>query len=121
MSNTQTIESQATNTEPQTTNTKAAEDTYTGEILLTMPKTMHRKLAEAAKNEGVELNQYLMMLLSEQNALQAIGSVQNKLDELNQQIRAREATMRQTERTARQQRLAYDNRYIENIESGLND
>ncbi len=121
MSNTQTIESQATNAEPQTANTKAAEGTYSGEILLTMPKTMHRKLAEAAENEGVDLNQYLMMLLSEQNALQAIGSVQKKLDELNQQIRAREAAIHQTERTARQQRLAYDNRYIENLESGLND
>lgn len=121
MSNTQTIESQAANTEPQMTNTKAAEGTYSGEILLTMPKTMHRKLAEAAENEGVDLSQYLIMLLSEQNALQAIGSVQKKLDELNQQIRAREAAIHQTERTARQQRLAYDNRYIENLESGLND
>ncbi|MGB3299882.1 MAG: toxin-antitoxin system HicB family antitoxin [Phormidesmis sp.] len=123
MSNLQTIESPAANAEPQTTNDKpaAAAIEYDGKTLLTLPKSLHRKLAEAADSEGVDLNQYLVMLLSEQNALNAVGSVQQKLDELNQQIRVKEASIRQSDRLARQQRLAYDNRYIENLESGLND
>ena len=94
---------------------------YSGEVSLTVPKTLHRKLAEAAQAEGVELNQYLVALLSERNAVNAVSTVQAELDAANQRLREREAVMRQMERRAREQRLSYDNRYIEDIESGLND
>ncbi|MEM6450482.1 MAG: toxin-antitoxin system HicB family antitoxin [Cyanobacteria bacterium P01_D01_bin.105] len=94
---------------------------YSGEVSLVVPKTLHKKLTEAAKAEGVELNQYLVALLSERNAVNAIGNVQAELDAANQRLREREAVMRQMERRAREQRLSYDNRYIEDIESGLND
>lgn len=40
------------------------DDTYSGKLLLRMPKTLHRNLAEAADKEGVSLNQYIIFLLS---------------------------------------------------------
>ncbi|MFK8181930.1 MAG: toxin-antitoxin system HicB family antitoxin [Phormidesmis sp.] len=94
---------------------------YSGKALLTMPKTLHRKLAEAAKAEGVDLNQYIIAMLSEHSALQSVSSVQAKLDTVNQRLREREAVMRQMERRSREQRLSYDNRYVEDVDSGLND
>ena len=101
-------------------NSASTED-YSGKTMLTMPKTLHRKLAEAAQAEGVDLNQYIVTLLSEQNAINSVNSVQAKLDAVNQRLREREAVMRQMERRAREQRLSYDNRYIEDVDSGLND
>lgn len=103
-----------------TTDSASTQD-YSGKTTLTMPKTLHRKLAEAAKAEGVDLNQYIVTLLSEQNAINAVNSVQTKLDAVNQRLREREAVMRQMERRAREQRLSYDNRYVEDVDSGLND
>ena len=112
-----------TETKPVAETNPAAEtqEDYSGQTLLTMPKTLHRKLSEAAQAEGVELNQYIVSLLSEQNALHSVSNVQAKLDEVNQRLREREAVMRQMERRAREQRLSYDNRYIEDVDSGLND
>jgi antitoxin HicB len=37
---------------------------YTGKLLLRMPKSLHRRLAEAAEQENVSLNQYIVFLLS---------------------------------------------------------
>lgn len=37
---------------------------YSGKLLLRMPKSLHRRLAEAAEKENVSLNQYLVFLLS---------------------------------------------------------
>jgi antitoxin HicB len=38
---------------------------YSGKLLLRIPKYLHRRLAETAKNEGVSLNQYILSVLSE--------------------------------------------------------
>ena len=100
---------------------ESKESDYSGKISLTVPKTLHRKLSEAAQAEGVDLNQHIVMLLSEQNALHSVSNVQAKLDSVNQRLREREAVMRQMERRAREQRLSYDNRYVEDIDAGLND
>jgi hypothetical protein len=87
---------------------------YSGEALLKMPKTLHRKLAEAAAKEGVDLNQYLVTLLSEQNA---VGKVQNRLDEMSRRLAREESLAYVRERTT----PAYNNRYIEDIDSGIDD
>jgi antitoxin HicB len=44
-------------------------DRYSGKFPLRLPKSMHRKLAEAAEQDGVSLNQYLVMLLSEKHCI----------------------------------------------------
>ncbi len=41
---------------------------YSGKILLRLPKSLHKKLAEAAQKEGVSINTYIVNLLSERNA-----------------------------------------------------
>lgn len=99
---------------------------YSGEVQLTMPKSLHFKLAEAAAREGVDLNQYLVTILSEQNALSTMGDVQEKLDKINQQLSPEGTSARFRELSARdqrtrQRRVAYNSRYIEDWESGLND
>ncbi|PZO60325.1 MAG: hypothetical protein DCF15_02205 [Phormidesmis priestleyi] len=114
---------------------------YSGEALINMPKDLHQKLVEAAAQAGIDFNQYIVALLSEQNTLQAIGNVQNTLNEINQQLRPQEGardnlreSLRETressaslrelsyrDQRARERRLAYDNRYVEDWESGLND
>ena len=43
-------------------------DRYAGKFPLRIPKTLHRKLAENAEKDGISLNQYMVMLLSERNA-----------------------------------------------------
>ncbi len=109
MSNTQTAESK-----PST------EGEYNGEIQIKVSKTLHQKLANAAEREGVDLSQYLATLLSEQNAFssmgQAVSDVQQKLNELNRQLRLTESSANN-----RRERVTYDNRYIEDPDSGLND
>jgi antitoxin HicB len=40
------------------------EPTYSGRVLVRMPKTVHRRLAEQAEEEGVSLNQLAVALLS---------------------------------------------------------
>lgn len=113
--------SQTTETDSKPVAQESNEADYSGKISLTVPKTLHRKLSEAAQAEGVDLNQHIVTLLSEQNALHSVSNVQAQLDSANQRLREREAVMRQMERRAREQRLSYDNRYIEDIDSGLND
>lgn len=48
---------------------------YSGKFNLRLPKSLHRELAEAAKDEGVSLNQYVTMLLSRGNAQARIESL----------------------------------------------
>ncbi|ACK73800.1 protein of unknown function UPF0150 (plasmid) [Gloeothece citriformis PCC 7424] len=43
----------------------ANDDQYSGRVLLRMPRSLHRKLAEGSKQEGVSLNQFFVFLLSE--------------------------------------------------------
>ena len=40
-------------------------ETYSGRLLLRLPKTLHGRLAKDAKRDGVSLNTYLVSLLSE--------------------------------------------------------
>lgn len=42
----------------------STEVTYSGKLLLRMPKSLHRRLAEQAEQENVSLNQYIVFLLS---------------------------------------------------------
>jgi hypothetical protein len=107
MSNPPTPDSQPTSETPD-------EVDYSGEALLKMPKTLHRKLAEAAEKEGVDLNQYLVALLSEQNA---VGKVQHSLDAMSRRMAREESLAYVRERTT----PTYSNRYIEDIESGIDD
>ena len=37
---------------------------YSGQFKLRIPKSLHKKLSEKAKEEGVSLNQYCVYLLS---------------------------------------------------------
>jgi antitoxin HicB len=48
------------------------EDKYSGKFALRMTKTLHRKLTEAAEQEGVSINQYMVTLLAENNALHEV-------------------------------------------------
>lgn len=138
MSNPQTAETELL---PKAESESEHDAKYSGEALITMPKDLHQKIAEAAAQAGVDFNQYIVTLLSEQNTLQAIGNVQNTLNEINQQLRPQEgsrdsfreglrdtressASLRELsyrDQRARERRLAYDNRYVEDWESGLND
>ncbi len=45
------------------------EPTYSGKLLLRMPKGLHQRLAERASREGVSLNQYVNVLLSQANTM----------------------------------------------------
>ena len=42
----------------------STDDTYSGKLLLRMPKYLHRRLVEAAEPEDASLNQYIVSLLS---------------------------------------------------------
>jgi len=46
----------------------SSEEAYSGRILVRAPKSLHRALAERAKEEGVSLNQYIVYQLA-----QAVG------------------------------------------------
>jgi predicted RNase H-like HicB family nuclease len=48
------------------------EGRYNGKFPLRLPKSLHRKLAEAAERDKVSLNQYLVMLLSENHSLHQV-------------------------------------------------
>lgn len=56
---------------------------YSGKFNLRLPKSLHRKLAESAEREGVSLNQYVVMLLSQGDAQQAI---QHELAAIREQL-----------------------------------
>ncbi len=63
---------------------------YSGKTMLRMPKYLHARLAESAKEEGVSLNQYLVALLSERDALKvsltAVKSIQDEVANLRTQM-----------------------------------
>lgn len=44
-------------------------DRFSGKFALRLPKSLHCKLAESAEREGVSLNQHIVALLAERNAL----------------------------------------------------
>lgn len=45
---------------------------YSGQFKLRIPKSLHRKLAEHSKEEGVSMNQYCVYLLSKNDALEKV-------------------------------------------------
>jgi predicted RNase H-like HicB family nuclease len=46
---------------------------YSGKVLLRIPRSLHERLTENAEKEGVSLNQYLVFLLSERNAIKSLS------------------------------------------------
>lgn len=47
------------------------DDQYSGQFKLRMPKSLHRSLAQHAKQDGVSMNQYCLYLLARQDAAHA--------------------------------------------------
>ena len=45
-------------------------DDYSGQFKLRIPRSLHRLLAEHAKDEGMSMNQYCLYLLARNDALQ---------------------------------------------------
>lgn len=72
----------------------SAKTTYSGKALVNMPPTLHRRLADGARREGVSLNQYIVTLLSQQNAFSELSAIQSKLDDIQQQLSHRERPSR---------------------------
>ena len=60
------IRSQAVSCDPVTSD---AEENYSGQFKLRLPKSLHKQLAEEAKRDGISMNQYCVYLLSQNNAL----------------------------------------------------
>lgn len=57
---------------------------YSGKTMLRMPKFLHERLVIAAKREESSLNQYIVSLLSERNALRTVECLQRQVDKLRQ-------------------------------------
>jgi antitoxin HicB len=57
---------------------------YSGKFVLRLPRSLHRKLANAAKKNNSSLNQYINYLLSERNQL---CEVKNLIDERIEDIK----------------------------------
>lgn len=85
--------------------TKAA---YSGKALLNMPPTLHRRLADSARREGVSLNQYIVTLLSEQNAFSEISAITDKLDAIQRQLAYQQSSAHLRAQRATQTRAARD-------------
>ena len=45
-----------------------ADDEYSGQFKLRIPKSLHRQLAEHSRREGISMNQYCLYLLSKNDA-----------------------------------------------------
>jgi len=52
---------------------------YSGQLRLRMPKSLHAELAEAAENDGVSLNTYIVTLLSKRSVQHAIMKKMERL------------------------------------------
>lgn len=79
--------------------------TYSGKALLTMPPSLHRRLADSARREGISLNQYIVTLLSQQNAFGELSTIQTKLDEIQQQLVRKESVSYPSEKRAAQAKV----------------
>lgn len=51
----------------------AADDEYSGQFKLRIPKSLHRQLAENSRREGISMNQYCLYLLARNDALARSG------------------------------------------------
>lgn len=56
---------------------------YSGKFNVRLPKSLHRRLAEGAERDGISLNQYVVALLAQGDAL---ARVERRLDNLEEQI-----------------------------------
>jgi len=52
-----------------------AENSCSGQFKLRLPKSLHRQLAESAKEEGISMNQYCLYLLTRNDAVRSGKSV----------------------------------------------
>ncbi len=63
---------------------------YSGQIRLRMPKSLHADLSDRAKDEGVSLNTYIVTLLSERhmgkNLVKEVADLRRKLDIINSRV-----------------------------------
>ena len=61
---------------------------YSGKMSLRMPKSLHKKIALEAKEEGVSINSYVVSCLSENNALNEVRRIlEYKKDITSDQIK----------------------------------
>lgn len=64
------------------------EEDFSGKILLRLPKSLHRRLSNQAKGEGVSLNQYMLGLLSSRSSVAEVGNkLIGKIKEINESQR----------------------------------
>lgn len=66
---------------------------YSGKFVVRLPRSLHRRLAESAAQEGVSLNQYATTLLA---AGDAVAAVQVRLDRVEQEIHLAQDQLRTT-------------------------
>lgn len=64
---------------------------YAGKLLVRMPCSLHRRLAERAHNESVSLNQYVVSILAGAQSVQ--GVFDERLDEVERKLDALTALM----------------------------
>lgn len=57
---------------------KRLESEYSGKLTLRLGKSLHRNTAERAKEEGLSINQYIMVALTEYNATSSLISNASK-------------------------------------------
>jgi antitoxin HicB len=63
------------------------DEEYSGRFLVRIPKSLHRRLAEQARYEGVSLNQHVESMLSAGVSTQnIIGEIKAGLDKISRQI-----------------------------------
>jgi antitoxin HicB len=60
----------------------STETQYSGRVLLRMPRSLHQQLTDNAEKEGVSLNQYIVALLSERNAVKVVEPIKQQLDKI---------------------------------------
>jgi len=61
------------------------EETYSGKFIIRLSKTLHRRLAQSAKKEGVSLNQYVITLLAA-NTIQ--HELRGTLEEVRHEVKS---------------------------------
>jgi predicted RNase H-like HicB family nuclease len=59
----------------QTIPEPAQEESYSGRIVLRLPKSLHRRAAQAAERDGTSLNQFLVAAVAEQLGAVGIGTL----------------------------------------------
>jgi antitoxin HicB len=64
-----------------------SDEEYSGKFMVRIPKYLHRRLAERARQEGISLNQYVESILSAGVATQnIIGEIKTELDKISKQV-----------------------------------